>query len=252
MKNLNDLFKGHRGVPEAAPTALPDAAPEEPAEMTAPASDVKVLFRCVQNVGIRTCGTSEDDLILVHTIYTDYINRHCKELNKCSLKHPPFSLSDNGNAEATKYVFFVSASQEGAVLKALVDLGAHTLMWAGLDDEDRTIYLIEEPDVAQRALRMAGVNVDNVDYITLSFSDEGLAEGIELPSGFRVRGVGESVMFMCGFQSLLYRNGWEYTPVYETMLAPEELQDLRAQSAPEMAMFEGYVNSIGKGGTDAE
>lgn len=202
----------------------------------------KSIVRTMYGVGIEAYGESQDNLVLVHSLYNNYILTHRRTLNKESLKNPPFTTRRGGDSSKQSFVLFIPNDKEGAMLKALHEVGAACSMWSGFGENSKTLFLVDEPDVAERAAKMAGVELSKEDYITIIFTDEGLQEAsLDDSIGLvDVRGVGESLIFAIGFLHLLESEGWTYPALPERFFSPQEFNEFKERSKLESELVSEY------------
>lgn len=204
----------------------------------------KSIVRNVLGVGIETYGENEDCLVLAHSLYSGFIMSHKRTINEDSLKNPPFTTKRGGDSTTQSFILFVPNDKEGAMLDALHEVGAACCMWSGFGDDSKTLFLVDEPDVAERAAKMAGITLSKEDYITVVFTDEGLQESSpdgSIGSGC-VRGVGESLVFAIGFLHLLEEQGWTYPSLPERFFSPQEFKEFQERSKLESELVEEYNN----------
>ena len=130
-------------------------------------------------------------------------------------------------------------------------------MWSGFDTEDATMFLVDEPDVAERAAKNIGITIGPADYVTVVFVDAGLPEPKEDPQLMDGRGVGEMLVFAIGFNGFLKENGLELQgdsglDVEALPVPPEERVKYQESCREALAFANLWSNEVLRGGTNAE
>lgn len=218
------------------------------------------IVRRVCGVDVEVYGVDKERLQFAQTIYQDYIKRHSNKLDKNSLKKPPFVTKEGNDPSKQTFLIFIPANKEGAFLKALHDVGAASQMWSGFDSDSATMFLVDEPDVAERAAKNIGLTIGPGDYVTVVFVDAGLPEPKEEdPVLLDGRGVGEMLVFAVGFAGFLAENELELQGgasfEVESLPVPPEQRKKYLESCQETLAFAGlWSNDVLRSGgaTDAE
>lgn len=217
----------------------------------------KGIVRRVCSVDVEVYGEDVEKIKFAQTVYQDYIRRHAKDLDKSSLKHPPF-VTKNGNDSAKQtFLIFIPSDKEGPFLRALHEVGAASQMWSGFDTDDYTMFLVDEADVAERAAKNIGLEIGPGDYVTIVFVDAGLPEPKDDPAFVVGRGVGEMLEFAVGFKGFLEENDMELIDEVpfevEDLPIPPDEQRRYKESCREALAFAGlWKNEVLRGGTNAE
>jgi hypothetical protein len=218
----------------------------------------KGIVRRVSGVDVEVYGEDAERIKFAQTVYQDYIRRHANTLDKNSLKKPPFVTKAGNDASKQTFLIFIPNDKEGAFLKALHEVGAASQMWAGFDTNDATMFLVDEPDVAERAAKNIGIEIGPGDYVTIVFVDAGLPEPKEEdPALLDGRGVGEMLVFAIGFAGFMEENGLELLAdagfEVEALPVPPEERMKYKESCQEALAFAGlWSDSVLRGGTNAE
>ncbi|MDY6340164.1 MAG: hypothetical protein SPL61_11105 [Saccharofermentans sp.] len=217
----------------------------------------KGIVRRVSGVDIEVYGEDKNRLIFAQTVYQDYVRRHHDKLDKNSLKKPPFVTKEGNDPSKQTFLIFIPSDKEGSFLKALHEVGAASQMWSGFDTEDATMFLVDEPDVAERAAKNIGITIGPADYVTVVFVDAGLPEPKEDPQLLDGRGVGEMLVFAIGFNGFLKENGFEIQgdsglDVEALPVPPEERVKYQESCREALAFANLWSNEVLRGGTNAE
>lgn len=217
----------------------------------------KGIVRRICGVDVEVYGVDEKRITFAQTVYQDYIRKHSSALDKNSLKKPPFVTKEGNDSSKQTFLIFVPYNKEGAYLKALHEVGAASQMWAGFDTNNETMFLVDEPDVAERAAKNIGLKIGPSDYATIVFVDAGLPEPTEDPALLDGRGVGEMLAFAVGFSGFLEENGFEIKnndmfEVEDLPVPPDERQKYQ-ESCREALAFAGlWSDEVMRGEKNAE
>lgn|GEM_PF-6978666 len=190
-------------------------------------------------IGVTTYGENLDAMKMVQALYTKFINDNEKRLTTASLSNPPFTTRAGGDPTKQTFAIFVPPDKEGMVLKNLHEVGAACLMWSSLTEETPTVFLIDEPDVAERAFKTAGLELTESDFITVVFTNYGLPKpetSDDPTASLWVRGVGDTLAFMFGFQGLLIDNHWTNTAA-EALKSQAQSQGQSQNKDPDLELF---------------
>lgn len=223
----------------------------------------KSIVRRISNIDVELYGENTERLVTAHSIFKRYIYEHRITLDKTSLKRPPFVTKEGNDSTKQTFIIFIDSKNEGNYLKALQELGTACLMWSGLNDENVSMFLVDEPEVAERAAKNIGITITPEDYVTVKFVDAGLPEpASDIEPELRVgRGVGEMLVFAIGFKGFLEEN--ELTLKNESIfeaspmpIPPEDLRKHRESCQATLAfasLWRNEVNSeVSRGGNNAE